>query len=265
MSQVDNDCENTLHWACKGGHEGIIKCLVRHYGFDMNLSLLNEAAYRGPRDVVEFLVCMGANVSQVGPDRNYPLHCASKGGQLDTVKYLVLQCTVDINSRGAHGITPLMWAASMAQRDVFDFLMSVGANSSCVDIFGNSLLHYAFRGGSADMIQRIISQDMVDINIRGGIFRRTTLMDAARGGKLKILALLVNKGALTHLVDNKGRNILHIATTGGSMEMVKYILSKNLTDIKARDKDGKTAAMLANDCGFVRLNTFLVLRGSPEK
>ncbi len=39
-------------------------------------------------------------------------------------------------------------------------------------------------------------------------------------------------------MDDEGHTILHLASLGGRVEMVKYVLSQNITDINATNKDG---------------------------
>ncbi|XP_067650370.1 uncharacterized protein [Haliotis asinina] len=153
-------------------------------------------------------------------------------------------------------------AAAKAKRDVFDFLMRMGADSSRLDDFGNNILHFAITGKCAGIIQDIIWKGMVDINYRGE-YERTALMDVAKYGDRNIFALLVKKGALTNLVDCNGHNILHIAVKGNNTDMVRYILSQSIIDIKARDKSGKTAAMIAKIYGFHRFHTLLSEKGCP--
>ncbi|XP_046558351.1 ankyrin repeat and KH domain-containing protein mask-like [Haliotis rubra] len=196
MSEVDNDCKNALHWACKGGHVGMVDCVLLKYRININawsMQPLLQAAQRGYRDVVEFLVCTGSNVSQGDDVGNNVLHFACRGRQLELVKYLVSQGSVDINSSNKHGNTPLMEAASRGHKDVFEFLVKMGANVSHVDDYGRNILHLASIYGRMEMVKHILSQNLVDINARdkGGT---TAAMKAKRRGNLKVYSLLVSQG-----------------------------------------------------------------------
>ncbi|XP_067648884.1 ankyrin repeat domain-containing protein 29-like [Haliotis asinina] len=198
-SEVDEDCRDALHWACKGGHEGMVDCLLPQYGIMRNIYIppLIEAAGRGNMDLVEFLLCMGSNVSHVDRLGGNALHRACTGGHIAVVKYLFSQGSVDINCKRRDGMTPLMVAASKGHTDIFGVLVSMGANASHVN--------------------------------------------------------------------NYGYNILHLASAHGHMEMVKYILSKNLADINAREKGGRTAAMIAKHKKRHNVYNFLVSEGCPVK
>ncbi|XP_046365595.2 ankyrin repeat and KH domain-containing protein 1-like [Haliotis rufescens] len=268
VSQVDDYGDNILHWACRGGHLGMAKYLLSEYSVDINSrgiygsTPLMKAASHGHRDVFEFLVSKGVNVSQVDDYGDNTLHWACRGGHLGMARYLLSKYSLDINSRGKYGSTPLMKAASDGHREMFWFLESFGANVSQVDDDGDNILHYASSGGHPEMVKYILSQDFVDINRRGN-YGGTPLMRAAYNGNIQVFDLLVSKGGQTPLTDDNGDNILHLATLRGRVEMVKHILSQNMTDINARDKDGDTAAMIAKREGQHGVFNFLVSRGCP--
>ncbi|XP_046573612.1 protein TANC1-like [Haliotis rubra] len=264
-THVDNDGKNILHWACRGYHLGMAECVLPQYDIDINnkhVSPLLQAAWRGHTDVCEFLVCMGANVSQVDDVGDNALHWGCRGGHLGSVKYLLSLCSLDINSKGKGGKTPLMQAASWRHARVCELLVSRGANLSQVDDNSNNVLHIASKVGRLDVMKSLLSQGNVNISSRG-THGRTPLMNAAYYGKRKVFDLLANKGGLTHLVDDQGHNILHLASMHGYLWMVKHIISQNMADINARDKNGKTAAMIAKPKRPVY--NFLVSRGCLVK
>ncbi|XP_067648830.1 ankyrin repeat domain-containing protein 50-like [Haliotis asinina] len=260
--QVDNNGKNILHWACKGGHVGMVDCLLPQYGVNINdryMPPLAQAAYQGYSDVVEFLVCMGADMSQTDSSGDSALHWACKGGHLDIVKYLLSQCSVDINYRGRGGQTPLMAATLWERTDVGQLLVSMGANLSQVDDVGNNALHWVSKYGNLGLMESVLSQGSIDINRRGR-YGRTPLMNAAYKGKTMVFDLLVSKGCLTHLVDDQGHNVLHLASLRGRVEIVKHILSQSMIDVNVRDKKGETAAMLARHVGHFKVYDLLVSR-----
>ncbi|XP_046563726.1 kinase D-interacting substrate of 220 kDa-like [Haliotis rubra] len=193
MSQVDNDGKNFLHWACNCGHVGMAECLLPQYDIDINhkhVSPLLQAAYRGSKDVFEFLVCMGANVSQVDDRGDKVLHWGCKGGHLGMVKYLLSLCSVDINSSGKMGVTPLMWAALYGYRDIFQFLVRMGASLSQLDDMRNNILHRASLAGRLEMVKYIIRQNTVNINARNKD-GETAAMIAKSGNKSRVYNFLV--------------------------------------------------------------------------
>ncbi|XP_067650463.1 ankyrin repeat domain-containing protein 50-like [Haliotis asinina] len=263
VSQLDdNDC-NVLHWACRGGHVGMVKHLVSEYTVDVNGKAkmgkvpLMTAAYFGDRDVFDVLVSVGANVSQIDDNGDSILRWACAGGHVNMVKHLVSEYRLDVNRKGKSGKTPLIIAAQRGWRNVFKVLVSGGASVSEVDDDGDNILHYASIWGRTKMVQHIISEHLVDINGRGR-YQRTPLMRAASHGRGKVFGILVKNGAVRHLVDDQGLNILHLACLGGHVEMVKNILSQNMVDLNATDKDGDTAAKIAKRSGKLEVYDILV-------
>ncbi|XP_046547141.1 putative ankyrin repeat protein RF_0381 [Haliotis rubra] len=73
----------------------------------------------------------------------------------------------------------------------------------------------------------------------------TPVMHAARGGHEEVFDLLVREGANLSLLDDWDMNILHLASIGGSVDIVKYVLVQKIVGINSRDKDGWTPAMKA--------------------
>ncbi|XP_046566642.1 ankyrin repeat-containing protein P16F5.05c-like [Haliotis rubra] len=58
-----------------------------------------------------------------------------------------------------------------------------------------------------------------------------------------------------------GRNVLHLASAGGHLEIVKLIVSLNVVNINARNNDGETAADWARLWTSAKVAEFLVSRG----
>ncbi|XP_046563724.1 osteoclast-stimulating factor 1-like [Haliotis rubra] len=156
---------------------------------------LTRAAHRGSKDVFEFLVCMGANVSQVGKKGDKVLHWGCKGGHLGMVKYLLSLSSVDINSSGKMGVTPLMWAALYGYRDIFQFLVRMGASLSQLDVKRNNILHRASLAGRLEMVKYIIRQNTVNINARNKD-GETAAMLAKSSNKSRVYNFLVLNGAV---------------------------------------------------------------------
>ncbi|XP_067650424.1 inversin-A-like [Haliotis asinina] len=169
VSQVDDDGKNLLYWSCKGGHVGMVECVLPQYDVDVNdffMPPLMQAAFDGYRDVCEFLVCMGANVSQVDDNGYNVLHWGCSGGHLDVVKYLLSLCILDINSRGLDGKTPLMEAVYGDYRDIVELLIRKGANVSQVDDFGENVLQNSYMDGIEEIVKTITRENLVNVRNR---------------------------------------------------------------------------------------------------
>ncbi|XP_046550121.1 E3 ubiquitin-protein ligase MIB2-like [Haliotis rubra] len=87
-----------------------------------------RAAVNGHRDVVEFLVGRGADVSLVDRDGDNVLHLACYGGDLETVELIVSLNVVDINARNNNGWTAVYYARHWRHQRVVEFLVSRGGH-----------------------------------------------------------------------------------------------------------------------------------------
>ncbi|XP_067653866.1 uncharacterized protein [Haliotis asinina] len=152
------------------------------------------AAWKGHRDVVEFLVDRGADVSLLDRDGDNVLHWACIGGDLETVKLILSLDLVNINSRGQDSKTPVMWAAEFRRWDVVELLVGGGADVSLVDRGGDNVLHFACKRGDLETVKLILSMNVVDINARTKDGKTAADM-ARRRGHQPVVDLLVSRGA----------------------------------------------------------------------
>ncbi|XP_048253953.1 ankyrin repeat domain-containing protein 17-like [Haliotis rufescens] len=263
---VDTHGDNILHLACLRGHVEMVKYILSQKILDINSrglygrTPLMFAATEGHRDVFDSVMSKGGNASLVDTHGDNILHLACLRGQVEMVKYILSQNILDINSRGQHGRTPLMFAATEGHRDVFDLVMSKGGDVSAFDGNGNNILHLACVGGNVEIVKYILSQNIADINSKR-TNGWTPLMVAAAEGHKDVFDLLVSEGGDVSAVDGNGSTILHVASFRGHVEMVKHILSQDSVDIHAKDKYGYTSAMIAKRRKHMKVYDLITSKG----
>ncbi|XP_048239007.1 uncharacterized protein LOC124117623 [Haliotis rufescens] len=255
----DDDNDNILHLACRGGNKPLVEYLlpktdINKRGNNGRTPVMN-AAWRGKKGVFDFLVSKGADITMTDDDNDNILHLACRGGKKPLVEYLLPK--TDINKRGNMGRTPVMNAAWRGKKDVFDFLVSKGADMTLTDDCNDSILHLACEGGNKPLVEYLLPK--TDINIRGNM-GRTPVMTAAWRGKKGVFDFLVSKGADITLTDDDNDNILHLACRGGKKPLVEYLLPK--TDINKRGNMGRTPVMNAAWRGKKDVFDFLVSKGA---
>ncbi|XP_048249113.1 palmitoyltransferase AKR1-like [Haliotis rufescens] len=129
----------------------------------MGQTPLMNAAWSGKKNVFDFLVSKGADITLTDDGNDNILHLACKGGNKALVEHLLPMC--DINCRGHKGWTPVMKGASSGNKDTFDLLLLNGANPSLSGDDNDTLLHAASRGGNIDIVRHVTGD--FDINTRG--------------------------------------------------------------------------------------------------
>ncbi|XP_067653026.1 uncharacterized protein [Haliotis asinina] len=123
-----------LYYASEDGDLERVKRILAAGHIDINykghysMTPVMAAARRGHRDVVEFLVDRGADVSLVKRDGNTVLHYACMSGDVETVKMILDLDVVDVNARNYGGYTAADIARVYRHQRVVDFLVSRGAH-----------------------------------------------------------------------------------------------------------------------------------------
>ncbi|XP_048248970.1 serine/threonine-protein phosphatase 6 regulatory ankyrin repeat subunit B-like isoform X2 [Haliotis rufescens] len=238
----DNNRDDIVHLACKGGNTVIVQHLVSpsnintrgQYGW----TPVMMAAFKGHQSVFDLLVSKTADLTLVDNDGNSLLHLACYGGNTAIVQYLVSPSKV--NTRGQYGRTPVMMAAFKGHQSVFDLLVSKDADLTLVDKDGDSLLHIACNGGNTAIVQHLLSPSNVNTRGQNG---NTPVMMAAFNGYQSVFDLLVSKDADLTLVDNNGDSLLQPACYGGNTAIVQYLVSPS--NVNTRGQYGRTPVMMA--------------------
>ncbi|XP_067661962.1 ankyrin repeat domain-containing protein 50-like [Haliotis asinina] len=267
MSLVDRFGINILHSACLGGDVEVVKYVLSQNTLDIDSreqcgrTAVMLAAENGHKDVVELLVDKGADLSLVDETADNVLHCACRGGDAGVVKYILSKNRVDIDRRGLHELTPITMARRCKHKEVVELLLSKRADGSLRYYNHINMLLSACRKGDMEVVKFILSQNIVDVDSRGP-WKKTPVMLAALYGYKEVVELLVEKGANLSLVNDRGRNILHVACLKGRLEVLKYTLSLSTVDINSRDVRQKTPVMTAAESGQKEVVELLVERGA---
>ncbi|XP_067663216.1 putative ankyrin repeat protein RF_0381 [Haliotis asinina] len=111
------------------------------------------------------------------------------------------------------------------------------------------------------IVQYVLKQNILDINWKtaDGF---TPAMIAASGEHNDVFNLLVEKGADLTLMENDGNNILHLDCLWGNIEVVKYVLTKDIVDINGRSVYGTTPVIQAAKEGHKEVLYMLSINGA---
>ncbi|XP_048246865.1 palmitoyltransferase AKR1-like [Haliotis rufescens] len=188
--------DTRLSSACHKGDLSLVKQMLSESPEDINKrgqcgrTSVMAAVYRGHTHIVKLLVSRGGDLSLVDDNGDNILHLACGGGHESTVRYLLSQDVPDINSRGQKGKTPVMTAAYIGYKEMFDLLVLKGADVSLVDNDGNNILHHACKGGDVQIVKYVLSQDKVNISTKNNA-GQTAAMIAKHHGHNSLCSLLL--------------------------------------------------------------------------
>ena len=137
----------------------------------------------------------------------------------------------NVNSVGADGATPIMYAAANNDLELVRALIKAGANVKLASQFGTSALTEAAIIGSAPVISALLKAG-ADPNYKTPD-GETPLMAAARSGKIDAAKQLLDAGADINAKETwGGQSPLMWAAAQGQADMVKFLASQgaNLND-----------------------------------
>ena len=127
----DTNGHTALQLAILAGRTQAADVLIGHGAkLDADALLLEAARTGNPdRDVVRYLVKLGANPEARSSTGDTPLLLAVRGGHLRLARHLV-DAGADVNVRDAQGVTALTLARQANQREMASLLMRYGAQAN---------------------------------------------------------------------------------------------------------------------------------------
>ncbi len=202
---------------------------------------------------IEQVVAQGGDLNKPGDLGSTPLMDAARQQKVELVKKLIA-AKVNVNATDVTGRTAHMWALylySISLNDNFvtimELLLDAGADYKMLDNLGKPALITACNFGSIKMVDLLLrkgaSPDTVDKNGNCALVRTIhAKMEADLSHD--IVKMLLDKGANPSFKGPQGDEPLMHAAGAGHLEILKLILSKKV-NVNAKDKDGKTPLMHA--------------------
>ena len=200
-----NNGWSSLHFASCGANTATVETLLS-YGIDVNVKTdsiilmtpLMVAITNQNMEAVKCLLENGADpLVECGLIRHSSLFFALYFGNSEsTVLFMIeamLSSGLNINAQSSNGWTALMCATFLKKREVFDFLLSKGADPSLKDKVGRTVLHHASEGGDITIIEKCLSFEL-DIESK----------------------------------DNDGKTALDIAACSGSRDAFRFLRERRL-------------------------------------
>jgi ankyrin repeat protein len=215
---------------------------------------LVEAAANGDLKQVRRMLATGADVNETDdyPGKT-PLLAAALHGYFDIARLLVAN-GADVNAADSNGLTPLMGACSEGHIRIAGLLLANGAKVNAKVKCLRSALEYGGEPGDFEPYRGV-----------------TALMRAADGGRLKVVKMLLRKGAHVNAQSEfcryeDGRKTLGwtvlIHAVGRGDVAISRLLIKRGANVDAMTSRGWTALMQASFEGNFPLAKLLVQHGA---
>ncbi|KAL9979953.1 hypothetical protein ACROYT_G008476 [Oculina patagonica] len=196
INERDKDLQTPLHYAARLGSLKTLQLLME------------KKCFVSPKDVF---------------DRT-PLHAAAESGHVTCVEQLCISERGHVNDRDERGLTPLHLAARESHRETCTLLLHMGANPIIRDSNRWTALHHCAAGGCVCTTEVLLGH------------HSTRFME---------------------LADQEGNTALHVAAKYGHVRVLELILSRG-ADITVRNKKKLTCLDVAIECGMEKLAEVLI-------
>jgi ankyrin repeat protein len=195
------------------------------------------ASRRGNLDIVRHLLMSNA-VSIDSRDRIdwTALFCAVFNGHMDIVA-LLIEKGASVDSRDSSGRTPLAWAARANNKDIVALLIEKRASVDSLDNEGDTPLHHWASWNSI-----IIVRD--DDDDESAFFPNCNEESTLASGYKDVIALLLKGGTFVDSRNNEGLTPLAKAAIYGGKGTISQLVENN-AKVDSRDNKGLTPLALA--------------------
>ncbi|KAL0985519.1 hypothetical protein UPYG_G00157930 [Umbra pygmaea] len=213
------------------------------------------------QEVLQLLIKSGVFPPLCTPDggSSTGVHCAGEGGEIlrralereDSVTML-LNSGVSVNRTDPKdGRTLLASAAHTGSAEVFQLLLSRGADPLIIDHQGQSPLTLAARQGHEKVLEALLGwargkepEVRVEMLEHADSEGWTALRSAAWGGHTSAVHMLLEAGAEVDHCDAEGRTALRTAAWGGHEEILVTLLGYG-AQVDLADREGRTPLIVA--------------------
>lgn len=211
---------------------------------------------------IDSIIKSGFDINKKYDFSNTGLHYAVKTGNLDLVKYFVIN-GANINAIHINNGTPLMIATEEGYFEIIKFLVNNGANINLKNANGYSLVHNIPISENIEILKYFIN---LNININDTANDSWTIMITAAGDNknLNYFKYLVDTLHL-NIFDktNWGYSVFLASISNKSKEITKYLLEHGASP-NDKDENGQTALMYAAESNENDIVLLLLENGADK-
>ena len=158
----------------------------------------------------------------VSPLFSLDIHDAIQEGNLTRVQELIEADEANLELPDDRQFTPINWAVTSGNYDIFKYLQEQGADITTVDIDGSNLLINAASGGNINIVKFLVEDKGFDVNFvdNNGF---PPFHSGAGSGNVELLKYFITKGANIHTSTNNGSTPMANAIYSDSLAAVKLL------------------------------------------
>ncbi|MCP9263408.1 hypothetical protein DINM_006210 [Dirofilaria immitis] len=245
-----------LHYAASYGNPAFVELLLKKKLAQIlsenkrGMTAAHWAALNGHSNIIRLLFDGGTDLKSRDQQMRTVLHYAAVSGDLESVKFVLENTSISINSQCAAGYTPLHYAVLNGRSRVAETLISNGANPFLASYSNGFIpLHIAagFTEGTLCCDLLIEVTHNIGCQTSDG---STALHFACEYGRIARSKSLIAKGVSVNATTNQGITALHMASRHGHDLIVKHLLAAG-ADYNIKTKSGLTALHFAAYHGYV--------------
>lgn len=212
---------------------------------------LHVASELGYTEVLKYLIDKGGNIDLKSKNGNFPIECACRSNQIDTVSLLLqhhcklnqkdnfsciyatikgnypivlllLKAGANPNIKDPDGWGAIFWASQENHIDILSILIDYGAQINCLDLEGKSPLNIAVGENNLNVVNCLLTHG-ADIDYTGN---ESPFELACAYQNYSMCNFLLEKGANINYRDKEGRTALFYAKIRGLDQMCNYLLER---------------------------------------
>ena len=230
---------------------------------------LFHAVIGGHIPVLEFLIKRGADAEATGKNGRTILHLACWKGQFDISIYIIEHFPRLLSIVNSNDVTVAHYAAVGGSIQLLEKIVEIGIEVNCVDNKDRNVIHYACREKNNKEMVTYLSNQYPDLIQQSNVYGWTALHDSVVGGSLSVVEYLICQGLDVYQRTKDNANILHLACQHSPMDLrlsfVQYLLQNFPELLKVIDKNGRTVMHYASRGGSLQIIKFIEKNDTVNK
>ncbi|NRD20438.1 ankyrin repeat domain-containing protein [Winogradskyella eckloniae] len=274
IKSVDNDDNGIFNYVAKAGNIELMKSLIEKglKGTDQAF-LFAATGTRGTSNGIEvykYLESVGLNPNVSNNDGINPLHILASSSKDETVINHFIEKGVDVFATDNRGNSAFMNAASRNNLTIVKSLSQYLKEVNLKNKKGQSALSLAVGGNDADVVEFLLNNgaDTSVIDEKGNDLTYYLINSYSSRNKAQFsekLALLKRRNIDLSTVQKSGNTWYHLAVEKNSLELLK-LATEMKQDINAKNSEGNTALHLAAmKAKDDAILKFLIAQGADKK